>query len=238
KARQIAARQRTTLTAVLMAGFAAFSHRLSGQSEILFGLPFAGQLAKEDLDLVGHCVNVLPIKIRVSANDTFQDLLQQVQAELRAALRHQYLTFGTLLQSLDYKRDPSRPALLSTVFNVDLNDAEPLPFTDLAVEVESNPRRYENFDMNFNIAVTADTAVVECTFSTELWRVDTIEMRLQEFEQLLTHVFAAPDTAVGELELLPATTRESLMSWAEGESRELDSVHLADFIKLSNFSRR
>lgn len=238
KARQIAARQRTTLTAVLMAGFAAFSHRLSGQSEILFGLPFAGQLAKEDLDLVGHCVNVLPIKIRVSANDTFQDLLQQVQEELRGALRHQYLTFGTLLQSLEYKRDPSRPALLSTLFNVDLNDPEPLPFCGLTVDVESNPRQFENFDMNFNITVTADQAVVECTFNTELWHSETMELRLREFETMLSQAFSQLDSAVGELPLLPADEHEGLMSWAQGPQQEIEVETLVELLDLFRHAGR
>ncbi|MGQ9424676.1 amino acid adenylation domain-containing protein [Gilvimarinus sp. F26214L] len=232
RARKLASTHRATLTSVMIAGFVAFAARLTGQREVLFGLPFAGQLAKEDLSVVGHCVNVLPMRISVSPHQSFEALIAAVQADMRAALDNQYLTFGTLLQSLDVQRDPSRPPLISTVFNVDLNSDDDWSFPDLDAELASNPRSFEVFDLNLNITVDGDGARFECTFNRDLWEAETIRARLEEVETLFNHGIAYPETLVKDLDLLPDSERQLLEEWGRGPVRSRAEKNLNHLIDL------
>ncbi|MBS2091142.1 condensation domain-containing protein, partial [Klebsiella pneumoniae] len=45
----------------LMAAFEVLLHRLTGQDDIIIGLPTAGQAVTDNYGLVGHCVNLLPL---------------------------------------------------------------------------------------------------------------------------------------------------------------------------------
>src|SRR5690606_26823901 len=48
---------------VLLAGFAGLLTRLSGESEVVVGIPAAGQSVTGQKHLVGHCVNTLPLRL-------------------------------------------------------------------------------------------------------------------------------------------------------------------------------
>ncbi|MCW8193296.1 amino acid adenylation domain-containing protein [Proteobacteria bacterium 005FR1] len=238
QARRLAAGQRTTLTAVLLSAYAAFAHRLTGREEVLLGLPFAGQLAKQDMQLVGHCVNLLPLKIRVNDEEGFEKLLARVKGQLLEAIDHQYLTFGTLLKSLSIQRDPSRPALLSTLFNVDVDAGEEWAYPKLDVGLTSNPRCFENFDLNLNISVAGDRACAECTFNTDLWLPETISRRLQELETLLSACIAEPGRALGTVPLMSSAEMAELMERCAGPAVNLRVSNLPDLLNLRKHGHR
>src|SRR5690606_16167377 len=219
--RALASRQRATLTGVLLAGFSTFAHRLSGNEEVLLGMPFAGQLAKEDLQVVGHCVNLLPMKIPVASRQSFAEVLAQVREEMITALDHQYITLGTLLQSLALERDPARPALLSTLFNVDINTDEAWAFPGLDVALRSLPRCFENFDLNLNITVNAESVVFECCYNTDMWDEQSIRTRLKELETLLAAACASPDEPIADLPMMPPAEQLLWRRSCVGPRREL-----------------
>src|SRR5205807_4219264 len=60
--RRFGAQQGCTLFATLLAGFKILLHRLTAQSDIVVGIPAAGQSLLDGATLVGHCVNFLPLR--------------------------------------------------------------------------------------------------------------------------------------------------------------------------------
>ncbi len=75
KIKREAARHGATLTAMLLAGFQALLMRLTGQDDVVAGIPAAGQSLLEGETLVGHCVNFLPLRARRAEGTTFAGLL-------------------------------------------------------------------------------------------------------------------------------------------------------------------
>src|SRR3546814_5713262 len=59
--RKMGARRGVSLFATLLASFAALLSRLSSQSQVVVGIPAAGQSVDGHDHLVGHCVNTLPL---------------------------------------------------------------------------------------------------------------------------------------------------------------------------------
>lgn len=205
--KSLAAKNSSTITTTLMAAFIGYLSRISGCRDIVLGIPFAGQMAKEEHGLVGHCVNIIPLYVNVSEDDSFRTLLQKTQQNMLDAFEHQYLTYGTLLQTLGVPRDPSKPPLVSVLFNVDLATASDFRFTGLDSTFASNPRAFENFDLNLNITLSDQTAVMECTHNLQLWETDTIERRVEELLLLMKQVLATPDKALTEHDLLREADR-------------------------------
>ena len=116
---RLAARRGSTLFATLLAGFNLLLHRLTEQEDIVVGVPAAGQLALDTPDLVGHCVNFLPLRSRIKGDTPFFDYLAAVQSLVLDAYDHQSYTYGSLLQKLKLPRDPSRLPLVAVSFNLD-----------------------------------------------------------------------------------------------------------------------
>ena len=67
--RALAARQRATLFIVKLAAFQVLLHRLTGQDEIILGTATAGRNRPEWEDVVGYCLNQVPLRVvaRVSS---------------------------------------------------------------------------------------------------------------------------------------------------------------------------
>src|SRR5690606_30671956 len=117
--RRLGARRGASLFATLLGAFATLLSRLTGQDEVVVGIPAAGQSVDGHDHLVGHCVNLLPLKFELAAEPTFNALVDDAQSTLLDAIEHQRYTFGTLLQKLRVERDPSRLPLVSVMFNID-----------------------------------------------------------------------------------------------------------------------
>ena len=113
------ARHGCTFFATLLAGFNALLHRLTGQNDIVVGIPAAGQSLLEAGSLVGHCVNFLPLRTSFAGDPAAAALLTQVRGTLLDAYDHQKYTYGSLVQRLGLRRDPSRLPLVEVQFNLE-----------------------------------------------------------------------------------------------------------------------
>src|SRR5260370_41078049 len=144
--RQAGAKHRGTLFPTLLTGFPSLLRRLTGQSDIVIGIPTAGQSLLENGTLVGHCVNFLPIRVHLIDGQSAAETLQQVKRVVLDAYDHQAYTYGTLVRKLKLHRDPSRLPLVEVQFNLEKVGAN-LNFPDLQVEVDPNPKAAVNFDL-------------------------------------------------------------------------------------------
>ncbi|WP_324672446.1 amino acid adenylation domain-containing protein [Hymenobacter sp. GOD-10R] len=189
----------------LMAGFDVLLHRLTGQNEIVVGLPTAGQSATGNHWLVGHCVNLLPLRSTLTPEVSFVDFLKQRKAFLFDAYEHQQLTFGSLLKKLSIPRDASRIPLVPVVFNVDMGLADGVEFHELEYELISNPREYESFELFLNASGSEKSVVLECSYNSALFKPATIKQMMAEFEQLLEQVVENPSIKVTAIQLGSAT---------------------------------
>src|SRR5690606_10640558 len=89
----------------------------TGNSATVVGLPASGQAATGQMDLVGHCVNLLPIRSEVDTRKSVSTYLKEGKDRLLDAYEHQRLTFGELIKKLYIPRDPSRVTLVPVIFN-------------------------------------------------------------------------------------------------------------------------
>ncbi len=74
---------------MLLATAAAYTYRLTGEGDVVLGLPVAARTDAVLRTLPGMLANLVPLRVRVSAGTRVRDLLRQVSGEARRALRHQ-----------------------------------------------------------------------------------------------------------------------------------------------------
>jgi amino acid adenylation domain-containing protein len=223
--RRLAASERASLFAVLFGGFQALLGRLSGQDDVVVGVPAAGQSAGGHENLVGHCVNMLPLRGRIDAGRSFKEFLADTRRVVLEGYEHQQYTFGSLLRRLPIARDPSRLPLVSVVFNLDRGlRPEQMRFEGLTTSLTTNPRLFENFDLFLNAVETRDRVVLECQYNTDLFDRETVRRWLGAYETLLRSAASAPEAAVGGLRVLTADDSDRLDAWNAASDRDWASL--------------
>ena len=209
-----------SLFATLLAGFDALLYRLTGQTDLVVGVPAAGQNAEGLEGLVGHAVNMLPLRAKLARADRFADLVARTRATMLDAYDHQDVTFGRVLQVLPIARDASRLPLISVIFNIDQAlSGEALSLPGVAMELSSNARVHETFELFIN-AVDGGAAGMrlECQYNSDLFDAGTVRRWLAAFEILLVGAVADPTQALGKLPIVPEADRRALALWNRTEA--------------------
>ncbi len=207
-----------TLFATLLSSFATLLHRITGQEDVVIGVPAAGQTRIGRDELVGHCLNFLPLRLSPVADRPFRSFAAEVKEQVLEAYDHQNHTFGSLLKKLNLPRDTSRVPLVSVIFNIDKNGLDQIRFDGLRFDVETNPKQFVNFDLFFNLVQTDERLVVECEYNTDLHDRQTILAWLDAYEQLIESVISQGDSPLRDLDLLTSGDRRKLEEWNRTEA--------------------
>lgn len=223
--KETGAKAGSSLVNTLLSAFEIYLYQLTGQREIVVGLPTAGQSATENFELVGHCVNLLPLKSDIDPSISFIQYLKYRKTAFFDAYEHQQLSFGQLLKKLNVKRDQSRVPLVPVVFNIDMGMDSAVSFEGITHQLISNPRAYETFEIFLNATGSKAHFTLEWTYNTQLFKDSSIQEMTDSFERLLTILADDPDTALNDLlphhQTATEATAAPAMIWPEKQTMEL-----------------
>jgi len=227
------AKSGATLFSTLLATLQVMISRLSGQDDIVIAIPSAGQSLLDGQILVGHCVNLLPLRQAVSLNEPFAAHLKATQQLVFQAFEHQDYTYGTLVRKLDTKRDPRRLPLTEIQFNLE-RMAGGSSFGDLKPTIEPNAKAFSNFDLFFNMIEAADHIRIDVDYNADVFDRATVERWIGHFSTLAAALAKDMDHKVGELSLLSDEEK----SWLIDDLNRTAMPYDHDQFVFSLFSRR
>ena len=199
KLQQTARANGASFVTTLLASFEVFMYQLTNQEDLVIGLPSAGQPVVGMNHLMGHCVNLLPLRSKIDAKLSFTDYLKGRKSELLDAYDHSQLTFGHLLQKLNVARDPSRIPLVPVVFNIDMGMTDGVQFSNLTYNLISNPRAYEAFELFINASGDDKNLIVEWSYNALLFESETIEKMMLSFEKIIQKIIENPTETIDEI---------------------------------------
>ncbi|TXS07420.1 amino acid adenylation domain-containing protein [Streptomyces sp. col6] len=225
--RTVARSERVSWPVLTVALFTVYLHRVTAQDELMVALPVAGRTTKTARSTPGMASNVVPLRLRVGADDTLRTLVRAVSAEVKHGLRHQLTRYEDLRRdagTLTGGRRLTGPVLNIMGFNADLtvcghptvnHNVSNGPVDDLSVAV---------YDLG-----AADGLRID--FDTPVDGVDAeaVAAHQDRFAAFLTASLDAAepgDRSVAELEVLSEDERGLLLgSWA-GAVADRDDVSL------------
>src|SRR5262249_41442072 len=117
--KQLGWRYNSTLFMTLLGVFELLLHRLTGQDDIVVGIPAAARSRRDADRFVGYSIKLLPLRSRVETAPGFASYLRSVRGVLLDAYEHQEFSLRSLIKKLNVPRDPSRSTLVSVMFNLD-----------------------------------------------------------------------------------------------------------------------
>ncbi|AWF00443.1 TPA: non-ribosomal peptide synthetase [Pseudomonas aeruginosa] len=212
----LAQREGTTLFMLLLASFQALLHRYSGQDEIRVGVPVANRNRVETERLIGFFVNTQVLRADLDTQMPFLDLLQQTRVAALGAQSHQDLPFEQLVEALQPERSLSHSPLFQAMYNhQNLGSAgrqslaAQLP--GLSVEDLSWGAHSAQFDLTLDTYESEQGVHAEFTYATDLFEAATVERLARHWRNLLEAVVAEPRRRLGDLPLLDAEERATLL---------------------------
>jgi iturin family lipopeptide synthetase A len=216
--KRVSVEQRSTMLMLLMAAYKVLLHRLSGQDDIVVGIASAGQLSVGEKNIVGYCLNMLPLRSRVGESTTFAEHLSAVRRGMLHGYEHQSYSFGRLIDKLGLRGDPGRPPLFTAAFDFERGGAG-AQFHDLTLDVLPKPSVSARFDIHTVVTEAEDGLLVQCNYNTDLFDEETVRRWLGHYETLLQGIVADPRQSVWALPLMSEAQRHELLTaWNSTEA--------------------
>lgn len=204
----------------LLAAFAVLLHRYSGQEDITIACPIANRTRPELEGLIGFFVNMLVMRLDLSADPSFAGLLQRVRQTALDGYVHQDLPFEKLVDELHLDRSLSRSPLFQVTFNY-LNTPQ---HEFLLHGVRTQWLDVEHGTAIFDIAIyLRDTpeGAITCTaeYNSDLYDRSTIVRMLGHYRVLLESIASDANQPVSTMPLLTAAEKQQiLVEWNDTQT--------------------
>ncbi|GAA1973209.1 non-ribosomal peptide synthetase [Kitasatospora viridis] len=202
---------------VFLAAFQALLGRYSRQSDVVLGSPVAGRDRGETHELIGLFATMLVLRADLSGAPSFVELLGRVREMALGAFAHQETPFERLVDELAPERDPSRNPLFQVAFQLTADESGEPAALGPAVRAAWEPVDWgvAKFDLALSLGAAADGSFTgELTYATALFDESRMHRLVGHYLRLLAGAAAAPDAAVGGLDLLTDAEHEQLAEWA------------------------
>ncbi len=225
--------QGATLNTLIIAAYQILLARYGGQRRFLMGTLASGRTRPDLADVIGYCVNLIPLRADVRRDLPFAAFLRQTRVELNTALDHQDLPFSAIVERLSPQRTSDRSPLIRAVcvcqpasigserdlgaLVLNLRGGT-LPFDDLRLEPLEIDDGGAQFDLSLLVTDGPRGLTGMLRYDRAQFRPDDIALMASALGALLRGIAARPDAAIGELPLVSADEyRDKAARWNETE---------------------
>nr|WP_223184577.1 non-ribosomal peptide synthetase [Streptomyces sp. CBMA152] len=217
---EFARARRVYASAAYLAAFKVLLRQYTQQDDVIVGMPVSTRPARGFERTVGHFVNMLPVRSRVSGAVRFADLCKDVQKNLVNGLAQNY-PFTALVRELGLSTDDGgapvfRYAFMYQDWHEDVTAGAPA-FS--YVEGVHQEGEYELVLEVVEPAGPGGSWTVNWKYDTALFDAATAEQLLRQYVHLLESVPADPEQLVDACSLLSPEERHTLtVEWNATEA--------------------
>lgn len=219
----------STLFIVLLGALAVLLHKYSRQDDLIIGYPTTGRSRAAFADMVGYFVNPLVVRIDVSGNLSFDQLLAQVRKRVLDGFEHQDIPFSLIVDRLRPERQANRSPIFQVMFTFQKTtrlgdqglaalalgeDGARMQLGPLNLESIHFAQRVAQFDLTLMMAGLNGSLGASLQYNTDLFNRDTIRRMAEHFKSLLEAICSNPFQRISSLPLLTESERHHIIvSW-------------------------
>nr|WP_246763569.1 non-ribosomal peptide synthetase [Rhizobium sp. 007] len=200
----------TTLFMTVLAAWAAVLSRLSGQDDLVIGVPSANRGRREIEELIGFFVNTLALRVDLSGEPDVSELLERTRRTALAAQEHQDLPFEQV-EIVKPPRHLDHTPLFQVMLAWQNNAVGSFDLAGLSVEAAGDGLDQVKFDLELNLGEHGEVIAGTFGYATALFDEATIERQRGYLLALLRAMVADADQPVGRIDILPAAERSYLL---------------------------
>ncbi len=216
--RAVARREDATLFVALLAVFGTLLARYSDQDDIVIGTPFAARNRTELESMVGYFINPLALRLDLSGDPTFTELIARARETTLQAFAHADVPYESVVRVTNPQRDLSQTPVFQAMMvlhNPAWQTERPKfePEGIRCVEI-SHEKGWSKFDVLLGISERTTGLNTTWEYSTELFSQATVQRMMEHFRTLAESAGASAERRISTLPMLAEAERAKLLvSW-------------------------
>ncbi|MBN7773936.1 condensation domain-containing protein [Clostridium aminobutyricum] len=211
--RNLTKKCKVTLNTILLSFYYITLLKSSYTDEFVVGVPVTGRRNAQMEHIVGMFVNMLPIRMNVTGDKSYQAFLEELQGKLIGAYHNQDTQFNELVDILNIKRQANQNPIFDSVFVLQelQMPAETLEDTEFQY---INEDKTAKFDMVFSGYHDKDDIVFSIRYWKKLFKQETIHRMIKLYLSILRDVLENDQKKISELG----------MDYCDTEKQQTDAV--------------
>jgi amino acid adenylation domain-containing protein/non-ribosomal peptide synthase protein (TIGR01720 family) len=250
---ELSQREDATQFMTLLSAFLALLYRYTGQTDLVVGAPIANRNRSEIENLIGFFVNSLVLRVDLSGDPSFCELLKRVREVALQAYDRQDLPFEKLVKELNPERDLARnplfqvsfqlfsssdaPAVIASRFDSNARVNADTDFADSGSDVQTDDyfdgefleidKGTANIDLALDVFESPGGLYGEIEYSSDLFDAPTIARIEEHLLTLLAGIVKNPEQRISDLPFLSDAQRKALLvDWNDTEVQRPDDLLL------------
>ena len=211
--RALAQANGATLYMALVAACAAVLGRHAHQDDIVLGSPTGVRELRTLETIVGPFVNLLVLRLDLSDDPTFIELLLRARAAVLDAHEHRHTSFEKLVERLQPARSLNRSPIFQTA--VVLHNAA----QDEDLEIHGGGAIH---DMTWFVRENEDGIAGSLEYRSDIYAAETAARVVRHLEMLLRSAVANPMSPLGSLALINSDERRALILAGQSKPTSVD----------------
>ncbi|GAA4232129.1 non-ribosomal peptide synthetase [Actinomadura meridiana] len=192
--------------------------RLGGGSDIPLGVPVTGRSDAVLDDVAGLFVNTVVLRVGLTEDASFADLVGRVRAEQLALLDHRDLPFERLVEIADHERVTGRNPLFQVMVLHHRDTGDDGAVFGLHTALEDGAYSTARFDLAFSVRERDDGTDLTLIYATSRFEASTVQAVAERFETLAGRLVADPDAPLSAADALTPAER-ALIDGAWNDTR-------------------
>ena len=185
----------------------------------MIGTPFAGRNRTELESMVGYFINPLALRLDLSGDPTFSELVSRARETTLEAFAHADVPYESVVREVNPERDLSQTPVFQAmvVFHNPAWQTERPKFEPQGIRCTeiSHEKGWSKFDVLLGMSERTTGLNTTWEYSTELFKPATVQRMSEHFRALAESAAgSSPDRRVSRLSMLSETERAKvLVSW-------------------------
>ncbi len=219
-----------TLFTGLMGLYNLLFYKYTNQTDIVLGFPIYGRDYTELENIIGFFADTLALRTKFDGENSFEELLSNVNKRAFDAYEHKDYTFEELISELKPQRDSSR-TILFDVFVVLQNfkhatvKEKEIQVGNLTIkEFKGDTTLYSAFDLIINCSEFEDGLTCVLEYNKSIFNDTTIEQLANHIEALMRVVLKEPNIPIKEIDLLSIDEKQRVLNFGGVKKKHSEQV--------------
>jgi non-ribosomal peptide synthetase component F/thioesterase domain-containing protein len=209
--REIGNRESATFFNTMLAALGVLMVQYTGQTDFGAATQVAGRNSVELESVIGPFINTVVLRLDLSGNPTFPQLLQRVQEVGLQSIANQNVRYEQVLKELRPNDYPSHHTLFRLNFICQRDPVKAQEFAGIKLTVIPSKSQGALYDLHVFLVLRNEGWRLACEYNTDLFEAGTITRLLADFKGLLESIVQDPNRPLSQFPVSEAAAKRRQM---------------------------
>jgi amino acid adenylation domain-containing protein len=196
---------------VILGIYNLFLSKLSGQEDIIVGVPTAGRRDADLENIIGMFVNTLAMRNKPKGEKTIKDFLEEIKQNTLAANENQEYQFEELVDKISVRRDTARNPIFDVMFVLQSIEMPIVEIPGLRVGPYEYESKISKFDITLSGFEEGQRLFFSLEYCTKLFKKETIERFIRYFKNTASAAAKASGQKIRDIEIISEEEKKRLL---------------------------